>query len=213
MVASDRSGGQSSPPGRTRIMEALKSLLAETEFSAITTAEIARRAEVTEPLIYKYFRDKRDLLHHILAEYLRYYIERMQYDLKGIKGALNKLRKLIWTHVHMYATDRVFARILIVEVRNHKDYFNSDAYAMVTEYTGVLLDIIEEGRAHGEIRSDVPAKVIRQFVLGAIEHACLPGVIFNRELLPDQITEYLCEMIFDGITERSADRSGDGRRE
>ena len=205
--------GQSSPPGRTRIMEALKALLAEREFSVITTAEIARRAEVTEPLIYKYFRDKRDLLHQILTEYLRHYLERMQYDLKGIKGSLNKLRKLIWTHAHMYATDRVFARILIVEVRNHKDYFKSDAYGMVTQYTDVLLDVVKEGVEQGEIRSDIPAKVVRQFVLGAIEHACLPGVIFDRSLSPDRITEHLCEMIFNGIIAVSPDRPADGRGE
>jgi AcrR family transcriptional regulator len=205
--------GQSSPPGRTRIMEALKALLAEKEFSVITTAEIASRAQVTEPLIYKYFRDKRDLLHRILTEYLRRYLDRMKYDLKGVKGSLNKLRKLIWTHANMYATDRVFARILIVEVRNHKDYFNSDAYGMVKQYTDILLEIVEEGVDRGEIRSDIPAKVVRRFVLGAIEHACLSGVIFDRALSPDRITEQLCEMIFHGIVADSPDGSEDGRRE
>jgi len=49
------------PPGRVKITEALKSLLEEKEFGAITTAEIAKNAGVTEALIYKYFKDKRDL--------------------------------------------------------------------------------------------------------------------------------------------------------
>ena len=57
------------PPGRIKIVRSLKSLLVEKEFSAITTAEIAKTAGVTEPLIYKYFRDKRDLLHQVLSEY------------------------------------------------------------------------------------------------------------------------------------------------
>ena len=83
------------PPGRVKIVSALKELLAEKEFSAITTAEIARSAGVTEALIYKYFRDKRDLLHQILADYLKTYGVVLETDLKGIKGALNKLRKMI----------------------------------------------------------------------------------------------------------------------
>ncbi len=41
------------PPGRTKIVEALKFLLEEKEFNAITTAEIAKTAGVTEALIYK----------------------------------------------------------------------------------------------------------------------------------------------------------------
>ncbi|MBE9545213.1 MAG: TetR/AcrR family transcriptional regulator, partial [Proteobacteria bacterium] len=58
------------PPGRIKIAQALKYLLEEKEFSAITTAEIAKNAGVTEALIYKYFKDKRDLLHQVLSEYL-----------------------------------------------------------------------------------------------------------------------------------------------
>ena len=38
------------PPGRIKIVQALKSLLEAREFSAITTAEIARSAGVTEAL-------------------------------------------------------------------------------------------------------------------------------------------------------------------
>src|SRR5210317_706277 len=103
------------PPGRIKIVRALKSLLVEKEFGAITTAEIARNAGVTEALIYKYFQDKRDLLHQILGEYLERYFLQFQTDLKGIKGALNKLRKLIWGHLDVYSTNRVFARILLLE--------------------------------------------------------------------------------------------------
>ena len=58
------------PPGRIKITRALESLLERKEFSAITTAEIARKTGVTDALIYKYFKDKRDLLHQVLSEYL-----------------------------------------------------------------------------------------------------------------------------------------------
>ena len=110
-------------PGKTKIMAALRSLLEDKEFVSVTTAEIARTAGVTEALIYKYFHDKRDLLHQVLAEYLGVMIVRAEMDVRGIKGALHQLRKLIWSHVNMYADNRVFARILLIEVRNHPDYF------------------------------------------------------------------------------------------
>ena len=55
-----KSENKSAPPGRIKIMQALKLLLERKEFSAVTTAEIAKQAGVTEALIYKYFKDKRD---------------------------------------------------------------------------------------------------------------------------------------------------------
>ncbi|MDQ7782875.1 MAG: TetR/AcrR family transcriptional regulator [Desulfomonilaceae bacterium] len=197
-----RSRGQSRPPGRTKIVEALKSLLGEKEFTAITTADIAQTAGVTEALIYKYFSDKRDLLHQLLAEYLDYFVTRAELDVKGIKGAVHKLRRLIWSHINMYAGNRVFARILLLEVRNYREYFNSDAYQMVKRYSSFLESIVEEGIAEGVIRDDIPIPVIRQLIIGGIEHICLPAVIFNRDIDPDAPADQLCDLILDGISTR-----------
>lgn len=195
-------GNQSFPPGRIKIAEALKRLLAEKEFGAITTAEIARTAGVTEGLIYKYFDDKRDLLHQVLAEYMESFLIRAEQDLKGTRGALNKLKKLVWTHLNMYATDRVFARIMVFEVRNYPDYFRSNAYQIVKRYGRALEEILEEGVRAGEIRGDISASMMRQLILGGIEHACLPGLIFNLEIPVDALAEDLCTLLFRGIAKQ-----------
>jgi len=187
------------PPGRIKIAQALKSLLVEKEFSAVTTAEIAKNAGVTEALIYKYFKDKRDLLHQVLSEYLEQYRAQMGQDLKGIKGTLNKLRKLIWFHINVYATNRVFARILLIEVRNYPDYYKSETYSRVKEYSNIVLQIIEEGIRDREIRGDVPARLIRHSILGSIEQVCLSGITFGKDINPDELTEQICEIIFQGI--------------
>ena len=187
------------PPGQLKITQALKILLEHKEFSAITTAEIAKNAGVTEALIYKYFTDKRDLLHQVLREYLEFYGFQLATDLKGIKGAFNKLRKLIWCHINVYATNRVFARILLIEVRNHPDYYKSGTYKLVQKYSNTVLSIIKEGIRDEEIRDDIPPKLIRHGILGSIEQVCLSGIIFGREISPDDLTEHLCEFIFKGI--------------
>ena len=187
------------PPGRVKIIQALISLLEQKEFNAITTAEIAKRAGVTEALIYKYFKDKRDLLHQVLREYLEQYGVQLEHDLKGIKGALNKLRKLIWSHINVYATNKVFARILLVEARTHPDYYKSETYNLVKQYSDTVLNFIEEGVRSEEIRDDLPPKLIRHGILGSIEQISFSGVIFGREISPDKLTEDLCELLFKGI--------------
>ena len=190
---------KSQPPGKLKIVRALKSLLAEKDFSAVTTAEIAKTAGVTEALIYKYFNDKRDLLHQILAQYLKTYGVVLETDLKGIRGALNKLRKLIWSHINVYANNRVFAKILLIEVRNYPDYYRSDTYELVKVYSNTVLSVIEEGVRDAEIRNDIPPKMIRQSILGSIEHVCLSGIVFKREIHPEEVTDHLCNILFDGI--------------
>ena len=195
-------GERAFPPGRMKIVDSFVSLLARKSFNAITTAEIAGNAGVTEALIYKYFDDKRDLLHKVLGEYLVKYLVQFELDLKGIKGALNKLRKLIWSHINVYATNKVFAQILLLEVRNSPDYYLSETYELVKQYSNVVLDIIVEGVADGEIRDDIPPELMRQVILGSIEHICLRDVVFRREIQPDDLIDDLCNFIFNGIERR-----------
>ena len=198
-----KSTQRSFPPGRIKIVEALKVLLAEKEFSSITTAEIARTAGVTEALIYKYFADKRDLLHQVLAEYLEHYLSQTELELKGVSGALEKIKKIVREHINMYATNRVFAKILLLEVRNFHDYWKSDVYGIVKRYSRIITQIIEEGVANNEIRSDVPSSVINRLILGGIDQICLSGVIFNRDISVDELTNNLCKLLFTGISAQS----------
>ena len=191
------------PPGRIKIAQALKSLIKDKDFNSITTAEISKVAGVNESLIYRYFGDKRGLLHDVLAEYLNGFVSNLVLDLKGIKGAVNKIRKFIWASIHYYNDDRIFSKILLLEVRNCPEYFKSKTYQIVKQYARLLTDIIEEGVNCGMIRDDIPASSIRQLVLGGIEHFCLPAIIFERDIDNDTLADNLCDILLDGILKRA----------
>jgi AcrR family transcriptional regulator len=184
-------------------MAALKALLECKEFSAITTAQIADKAGVTEALIYKYFSDKRGLLHQLLADYMERFLLNLDLELSGVTGALNKLSALINAHLKMYSDNRVFARILIIEVRNHGDYFNSEAYNVVRGYAGLIRAIIQEGQDSGEIRSDVSPDMITRIVLGAIEHAALPWALFSVKMNHHDIRAQLDRIFIRGFAAES----------
>ena len=44
--------------------------------------------------------------------------------------------------------------------------------------------------------------MIRQMILGSIEHVCLSGIVFEREIFPEDVTDDLCEILFEGIRTR-----------
>jgi AcrR family transcriptional regulator len=200
------------PPGYDKIVAALKLLLKEKEFNAITWAEIAKTAGVNEALIYKYFHDTRNLLYQVLGQFLVKYAPQVEEELKGTSGALNKLKKCIRAHFNLYSEDRIFAKILILEVRNHPDYFESETYKLVKGWAGAILEIIEEGMKNGEIRSDISPKCLRQVIFGGIEHLCLPGIVFGREFSPDALSEELCGLLFHGITPGVEEKTDRGAR-
>ncbi|KAB2889354.1 MAG: TetR/AcrR family transcriptional regulator [Desulfobulbaceae bacterium] len=188
-----------SPQGKLKIIQAMRSLLAERTFESLTIADIAVTAGVTEGLIYKYFKDKRDLLHHVLREHYEQFLVQIERDLQGIDGALNKLRKIIWSSIERYANHRVFARIILLEVRNSEDYFKSEAYTLVRQFNRLLIDIIKEGVDAGEIRADLPPSYIRNAIFGTIEHACLNRAIFNEAVDTGEAARIITDLLFSGI--------------
>lgn len=189
----------SSPPGRTRIMNSMVRLLDKREFNRITTAEIARDAEVTEGLIYKYFRDKKDLLYQVLKELFQQVIDRIAGEIAAAHGSHEKLRTFIRASVASYAESRVFSKIILLEVRNSPSFFASDAYGLVRQYSKMLAQILQEGMDAGELAPDIEIGTLRQIIFGAIEHACLSSIIFHREIDIDRVAGQLCRVLFSGI--------------
>jgi AcrR family transcriptional regulator len=196
------SSNKSAPPGKIKIAAALRTLLREKDFNSITTADISKTSGVNEALIYRYFKDKRGLLHDVLAEYLEEAIGQMKLTLKGLKGASNKLRKLIRDTIYTYEKDRVFAKMLLLEVRNFPGFFESETYMLIRDYSGLILEVIKEGIESGEFRADISPSRIRSIILGSIEHLCLPSIIFQREISTDVFTDDICNAIFSGILKK-----------
>ena len=190
------------PPGRIKISNALISLLKKKSFESITWAEIAETAGVNEGLIYKYFKDKRSLLHDVLQDYNADFLMILRQHLQDVEGTFDKIRTFISSTLCYYQETPVFAKILILEIRNFPAFFKSETYEQLREYTNLLLEIIEEGVKRGEIRDDIPPRYIREMIDGAIEHMCLPKVIFGKKVMTDVYTEEICKFVFSGIEKR-----------
>ena len=202
--AKEAKGGPSgqrtgSPPAKQKLVDAMSRLLQDKPFNAITTAEISRTAGANEALIYRYFKDKRGLLHQVLHDYLLDFHAHMQNDLKEAPGAIERLKRLIRVHIRLYDSNRVFAKILLLEVRNFPGYFESETYRLVKIYGRIITDIVSQGIDGGEIRADLPPARIRDLILGGIEHVCMAPVIFGRDIDVDAAADQLCDLIFRGI--------------
>ena len=168
------------------------------DFHSVTTAEIAQRAGVTEGLIYKYFSSKKDLLYQVLDDLFARFNEVILERITGTPSAIQQLDIIIASSIEYYAANRVFARILLLEVRNSQDYFTSEAYERVKTYARRIRDIIDQGIAKGEIKSDIDPQILRNVILGAIEHACLGEIIFSRKLDAQVVTQSISTILFNG---------------
>ena len=186
-------------PGGIKTVNAFISLLKKKEFDKITTAEIAKVSGVNESLIYKYFGSKRELLHTVLFYYTNDFVNNILLKLKDKKSSLDKLRVIIWEHINLFQNDLVFAKILLLEVRNYPGYYHSKTYGVIKKYTMITKEIIEDGKKNNEIRKDLSSWVIMQIIMGGIEHLCMPALLFKKYRPVDDLTNEFCEILFKGI--------------
>ncbi len=119
--------------------------------------------------------------------------------IKKQASSLEKLSLIIQETLKSYAENRVFAKILLLEVRSSPEYFNCSAYRMVRRYSSTILEIIQQGIKTGEIARDINPAQFRQVILGSIEHACLGDIIFEREIDSRAVSKNLCKILFRGV--------------
>jgi len=193
-----RHKGKTNPPGRIKIMKAFSLLMAQKDFHSITTSEIAGNAQVTEGLIYKYFKDKKDLLYQVLNKHFVEFQTKIENRIAKENNCIKQLEIIIFSSLESYADNRIFSRILLLEVRNSLDFFDSSAYEMIRKYSRTILEIIKKGITKEELRSDIDPLILRKIILGAIEHACLGEIIFSRQLDIDKVSTGIANIVFNG---------------
>ncbi len=189
------------PPGKRKIIKALRSLLKDRDFNSVTISDIAKTAGVTEGLIYKYFTNKRDLLYKVLKEHINQFLFKVEKDLEGSLSSLDKLKAIVHSSVYSYDKHRVFAKMLMIEVRNSPDYFSSEACDLIRKHVKNILEIIKEGIKNREIKDTLNPIAMREVLLGAIEQSCVSKIIFNRKIDVDEITDDICNIIFNGLSQ------------
>jgi TetR/AcrR family transcriptional regulator, fatty acid metabolism regulator protein len=167
---SDKSQGEGvTPSTKWRILAAAEEIMSEKGLMASSIAEIARKAGVTDSVIYQYFKGKQDLLFSVPAERMKEVLTLLEEQLTGIQDVESRLRKLVWFHLRYNDTHRGYARLLLLECRSSKDFYSTPAYALVRTYAEIFLSTLQQGVEQGKIRQDVDVRLIRDVILGTLD--------------------------------------------
>jgi len=80
---------------REQLLDRAAELFSERGFARTTTAELAKSAGVTEPIIYRHFSSKRGLFIALIERTGRQTLEQWAKDLEGAEDAADRLRRVI----------------------------------------------------------------------------------------------------------------------
>jgi TetR/AcrR family transcriptional regulator, fatty acid metabolism regulator protein len=181
------------------ILDAAKGAFADKGFEGTSIADIARIAQISDGLVYRYFRNKRELLYEVL----RKFYERILLDLETQAFKHDafsaRLEALIRRHLEVFVSDTDLCRLFISEVRTASDYEGSSIQELNRLYTSVLVRIVKDAVKTGEVRPEVNPKLLRDVIFGAIEHLAWRHVNGKGQLRVTQTARDLTIMLTSGI--------------
>jgi len=196
------SSGRRSSQGQAKrrlILKVATEVFAEGGFNETTISQIAQRAKIAEGGIYVYFKNKEDLLFSIPEERMENFLSGLHDHLAGITGALPRLRKLIWYHLNFYEKNKDYVLILLQNIQQNPHFHSTRAYRLIREFGKLVNQIIEEGKTEGVIRPGIDSRLLRDAILGSIEHITIRGSILGRFTRITDAAEPLYDFFVSGI--------------
>jgi len=185
------------------ILKVANEIFAEGSFERATISQIAQAANIADGSIYNYFKNKEDILFSIPEERMENFLSGLHEHLKGIKGAPNKLRKIIWYQFNFYENNKDYTRLLHLDLRQNPRFNQSNAYSMIRQYSKVILQVIEEGKKEKTIRKEIDPYMIRDLIFGGIEHFVIRGFIMGRFPNITEAADDFYDLIFSGVAEEN----------
>ncbi|WP_043518042.1 TetR/AcrR family transcriptional regulator [Achromobacter arsenitoxydans] len=182
------------------ILRVARLVFSESGFQAATTTEIAQRLGVSEATIFTYFGGKRELCVRVISDWYDEIISKVEDNLPHVHGARAQLHYLVHTHLrHLLAEGPGLCAFILSEGRARNDDFGEIYADLQRRYTAPLMRILAQGQADGDIRGDMPLRLLRSAVYGPMEHvlwdAMLRGARGDIAATADHLVGFLWQAL------------------
>ena len=144
------------------------------------------------------------MLFSIAELYTRRVVERLEGLRDYFRDPREKLRVVIQAYLEFYERNPLYTSVALLTLKANRNFTQSAAYQVVRQASRPIVEAFEEGVEAGLFRSDIDGPLVRNMVLGFIEHLTTQWIVTGR---PERISEYcdtVHEMVMRAIEKRSA---------
>ena len=181
------------------ILLAAKEVIDTKGYEGVTMAEIAEKADIVEGTVYRYFKNKDDLLLRVAEDwFLEQYGDLV--DVSAFSGTYNKLRYLIWHSLRTIQNGPALSRYVMTEVRPRSGYKDTRLFDINRDYTSQIRQVFAEAITSGEFKSGVPERVLRDMVFGTIEHSTWRYLRGEGRLDVEELADEIATVVYRGMT-------------
>ena len=182
------------------ILRVAREVFAEKGYERATTTEIAQRLGISEATVFTYFRGKRELCVRVISDWYDEIIQTMEAGLPRDRPIRAQLHFLIHTHLRLFLVQGTgLCALVLSEGRSKGQALGESFLPLQRRYTAPLMDLLARGQASGEIRQDMPLRLMRAVVLGPMEHLLWEVVAQVTEADIDSVADQLVGLLWSAL--------------
>lgn len=181
------------------ILQTARTVLRDRGYEQFLTSEVADRAGTSEATIYKYFPTKRDLLIQLAEAWFEEFLAE-DYPARTSGPLHDRLYHAIWWALSFIRREPTLSRFVLMELRADPNYRTMRIYQQNREVVGRVMSVVEDGRANGLVRQDIPTRLMRDMIFGAIEHQTWAYLRAEGDFSVDDSAGWITEVVLAGIT-------------
>lgn len=185
------------------IMQTARSVLRERGSEQFLTSEVAERCGISEGTIYKYFSTKRELLTQVAEEWFEEFL-REEPPFSPQKPVRDRLFHVIWHSLSIIRRERALTRFVLMELRADANYRQMRIHDLNRRIAARVMTVVEDGIRRGELRDDVPIKLLRDMIFGCIEHQTWAYLRGEGDFSVEKSAEGITDIVMRGIAVQPA---------
>lgn len=180
------------------ILKTARTVLRDRGSEQFLTSEVAERCGTSEATIYKYFPTKRDLLIKAAEDWFEEFLSD-DYPARTSGPLRDRLYHAVWWALSFIRREPTLSRFVLMELRADPAYRTMRIYQQNRKVVARVMDIVEDGRRNGLVRDDIPLRLMRDMIFGAIEHQTWAYLRREGDFSVDDSAEWITEVILGGI--------------
>jgi AcrR family transcriptional regulator len=181
-----------------------REVFAERGYERATTTEIAQRLGISEATVFTYFRGKRELCMRVIGDWYDEIIAAIESGLPREASVRVQLEFMVHTHLRLFLIQGTgLCALVLSEGRKKQDNSSQefgDAFVeLQRRYTAPLMELLARGQANGEVRGDIPLRLLRSLVFGPMEHILWEVIIAGRQIDIDASARDLVALLWPAL--------------
>jgi len=170
------------------ILEGALKVFGEKGFDETTISAISKAAKISDATIYEYFSSKEDVLFSIPKVYTQREYERLKEIGRFIHCPKERLRAIIQAYLEFYEKNRLYTSVVMLSLKGNRNFLKSDAYKIIREASRTIVETFNDGVQRQIFRDDLDPYLVRNMILGFIEHLTIQWLLVER---PESLTQNL----------------------